>query len=205
MWSTTFGKEYTDRNLLNVNEMEELHEKYYGISRTKINEQFLGQLNRNIRILEVGCNIGTQLVCLQKMGFINLYGIELQSYAVELSKINTNRINIIQGNALDIPFKDKYFDLVFTSGVLIHIGEQSLPDVMREIYRCSSKYIFGFEYYSEKRTEIDYRGNKDLLWKDNFPRFYADIFPELKIVRVKLYKYLDNNNQDVVFLLKKIE
>lgn len=50
------------------------------------------------------------------MGFNNLYGIEINNYAIELSKSRTNNINIIQGYAFGIPFKDEYFNLVFTSG-----------------------------------------------------------------------------------------
>ena len=94
----------------------------YGYTRTEINSEFIGDFDRDMKILEVGSNVGNQLLCLQEMGFKSLYGIELQNYAVELSKSRTKRINIIEGSAFDIPFKDSYFDLVFTSGVLIHIS-----------------------------------------------------------------------------------
>ena len=74
------------------------------------------------------------------MGFTNLYGIELQGYAVELSKSRTHNINIIQGSAFDIPFKNEYFDLVFTSGLLIHIHPSNIREAMNEIYRCTKKF-----------------------------------------------------------------
>jgi len=114
-----FGKKYTDRNILTLDELDEMYRKKIGVSRTELNNLFIGGLDRSIKILEVGSNIGNQLLLLQKMGFKNLYGIEINSYAVEFSKSRTkNIINIIQGSAFDIPFKDKYFDLVFTSGLL---------------------------------------------------------------------------------------
>lgn len=53
-------------------------------------------------------NIGNQLLCLQNAGFNNLYSIELQPYAVELSKSRAEGINIIQGSAFYIPFKDDF-------------------------------------------------------------------------------------------------
>lgn len=202
-WSSKFGVEYTDRNFMTVEEMEELTEKYYGISRTKINEMFFKDFRRDIRILEVGCNIGNQLECLQRMGFNNLYGIDISQYAVELCKENSKGINVIRGDGSDIPFKECYFDLVFTSGVLIHINETDLPKVMKEIYRCSSKYIFGFEYYAEKRTEIKYRGNNNMLWKDDFPRIYCGLFPNLMVEKEQLFKYQENDNYDIAFLLRK--
>ena len=202
-WKDKFGKEYTNRNAFTLNELERMYENNYGLSRTELNNIFIGKFNRSIKILEVGSNIGNQLLLLQKMGFKNLYGIEINDYAVELSKQRTNNINIIQGSAFDIPFKNEYFDLVFTSGLLIHIAPYDINLVLNEIYRCTKEYIWGFEYYEEKYTEIIYRGKKDLLWKANFAKLYLNLFENLKLIKEKKIKYLNNDNIDVMFLLKK--
>lgn len=121
-WMEDFGKKYTNRNALTLDEMNEMYRKNFGMSREDLNNKFIDEMNQSIKILEVGSNIGNQLILLQKMGFKNLYGIEINSYAVELSKQRTKDINIIQGSAFDIPFRDNYFDLIFTSGLLIHIA-----------------------------------------------------------------------------------
>lgn len=202
-WSGKFGIEYTDRNALSLDEVENLYKKNYGYTRTELNEMFLSSLSRKMRILEVGSNIGNQLLCLQKMGFSNLYGIDLQSYAVELSKSRTKNINIIQGDVFDIPFKDNYFDLVFTSGLLIHISPIDLACAMKEIHRCSREYIFGFEYYSETPTEITYRGHRNILWKDDFARKYLELFDDLTLVKIEKIKYINSENVDCMFLLRK--
>jgi len=202
-WSGAFGKDYTDRNALSLEEMEDLYRKNYGLSRTELNQRFLDGIDRGARTLEVGSNIGNQLLCLQRMGFSKLYGIELQSYAVELSKSRTKNINIIQGEASDIPYRDSFFDVVFTSGVLIHISSSSLPDIMKEIHRCTKEYIFGFEYYSEKPTEIEYRGHRDLLWKASFAEMYLELFGDLTLEREEKIKYLNSPNVDSMFLLRK--
>ena len=202
-WSGAFGKDYTDRNALSLEEIEDLYRKNYGLSRTELNQRFLDGIDRGARILEVGSNIGNQLLCLQRMGFSKLYGIELQSYAVELSKSRTKNINIIQGEASDIPYRDSFFDVVFTSGVLIHISSSSLPDIMKEIHRCTKEYIFGFEYYSEKPTEIEYRGHRDLLWKASFAEMYLELFDDLTLEKEEKIKYLNSANVDSMFLLGK--
>lgn len=169
-----------------------------------MNNRFLLGLGlENKRILEVGCNVGNQLRMLQYMGFGNLYGIELQQYAVEKAKSLTQGINIIQGVGDDIPFKDGYFDMVFTSGVLIHISPDNINRVLDEIYRCTKEYIWGLEYYADEYTEINYRGNDNLLWKTNFSKLYLDRFPELELVKEEKFKYLNNDNVDVMFLLRK--
>ena len=202
-WKGEFGNEYTKRNPFNSKELDELYDKNYGITRSKLNEVFVGNLNRSINILEVGSNVGSQLLSLQKMGFKNLYGIEINKYAVESAKANTKCINIIQGSAFDIPFKDGFFDLVFTSGVLIHISPSDVKDVLKEIYRCSRRYIWGFEYYADGYTEVTYRGNKDLLWKTDFAKLYLDFFDDLELVKEEKIKYLENENIDTMFLLEK--
>lgn len=202
-WSGAFGRDYTDRNLQSLEEMEDLYLRNYGVTRTDLNRRFLDDLDRSIKILEVGSNVGNQLLCLQKIGFERLYGIELQSYAVEISKSRTKNINLIQGEASDIPFKDDFFDMVITSGVLIHISPENLPGVMREIHRCTKKYIFGFEYYSGVPKEIPYRGNRDLIWKADFARIYLELFDDLTLLKEERIKYLQNDNVDAIFLLKK--
>lgn len=202
-WMDEFGKEYTDRNTLTLDEMNELYRRNYGITRIELNNLFIRESDRTVKVLEVGSNIGNQLLLLQKMEFRNLYGIEINSYAVELSKLRTKNINIIQGSAFDIPFKNEYFDLVFTSGLLIHIAPSDIEVVIQEIHRCTKEYIWGFEYYADKHTEIVYRAKKNLLWKANFPRLYLDLFGDLELVKEKRLKYLNNDNIDIMFLLKK--
>jgi len=204
-WKGKFGKDYTLRNPLGAKEIDKLYFRNYGITRTEINKEFLGNLNLSIKILEIGANVGVQLMFLQKMGFKNLYGIEINREAIELAKSITKNIDIIQGSASDTPFKDNYFDLVFTSGLLIHIAPADLEKVMKEIYRVTKKYIWGFEYYADKYSEISYRGKRNLLWKANFPELYLKLFKDLKPVKEKRLEYLNNENRDIMFLLKKHE
>ncbi|MFH0754731.1 MAG: pseudaminic acid biosynthesis-associated methylase [Candidatus Omnitrophota bacterium] len=203
-WSGDFGKKYTDRNIYDPKALDIFYKKTWGIPRSKMNKACLSAVQGNIkRTLEVGSNVGNQLACLQSMGFENLYGIEIQDYAVEKSKELTSGINIIKGSAFDIPFKDGYFDMVFTSGVLIHIAPGDVGAVLDEIYRCSKRYIWGFEYYADKYTEVEYRGNHKLLWKTDFCSLFLDRFSDLKLKNEKKYGYLETDNIDSMFLLEK--
>lgn len=201
-WSSSFGTEYLERNKFSTKELDQLYINNFGISRSKLNKDFLGKLKLK-NILEVGCNIGNQLALLQNQGFKNLYGIEVFPEAVEKAKLQTRDMNIIQGSAFDLPFKDSYFDLVFTSGVLIHINPKDLKKAMNEISRVSKKYIWGYEYYSPKYVSINYRGNKARLWKGDFAKMYLDLFPNLRLVKKRKLKYLNSENSDEMFLLNK--
>ncbi|MEZ4689374.1 MAG: methyltransferase domain-containing protein [Ignavibacteria bacterium] len=204
VWKTNFGEEYNHRNNFDNKALDDVYISDIGISRTEMNEEFIGNLNRDIKILEVGCNIGMQLVNLNEMGFRNLYGIELQPHAVELAKQKTKGMNIIQGTAYDIPFKDEYFDLVFTSRVLIHMNPNEINKAIREIVRCSKEYIYGNEYYADELTEIkNYHGQNNIAWKRNFPQLYLDNFPYLKLLKEEKYKYTFNDDLDTTYLFKK--
>jgi len=205
-WSGAFGKEYTDRNNWDFEGWNQFYRDTWGVTKLEINQPILDALPKDARILEVGCNIGLQLNGLQQQGFTNLYGIELQHYAVEKAKEMTKGINIIQGSGFDIPYKDGFFDLVCTNGVLIHIAPKDLPKIMSEIYRCSKAYIAGFEYFAEDVVDIPYRGNKGFLWKADYSKLYQEGFSDLTEISRSFYPYVKENekgNTDYFYLLKK--
>ena len=140
---------------------------------------------------------------LRHLGYSNLAGIEIQDYAVEVAKSRLPNVPLWQGSAQVLPFEDNSFDVVFTSGVLIHISPEDLPKAMSEIHRCTRKYIWGMEYFSAKPTSINYRGHDHLLWKMNYAQEYLSRFPDLDLVRQRLLPYLGNQNVDTMFFLKK--
>jgi hypothetical protein len=76
-WMGDFGKNYTDRNFMTLEGMETVYLRNYGVTKSELNRQFFKGIQHTARILEVGSNIGNQLLCLAKIGFSNLYGIEL--------------------------------------------------------------------------------------------------------------------------------
>jgi pseudaminic acid biosynthesis-associated methylase len=202
-WAGEFGKEYTDRNSRDPKVWDQFYLDNWGVTKSEINAKLLKDLPKDIKILEVGSNTGMQLKCFQDMGFTNIYGVELQSYAVEKSKEYTKGINIIQGSGFDLPFKDNYFDLVCTNGVLIHIHPNDHSKIMSEMVRCSKKYVMGFEYYSPETLDVNYRGNAGFLWKADFAKIFTDSFPNLTEVRRDYYKYVQNDNVDYAYLLEK--
>jgi len=204
-WTGDFGREYTDRNAQSSADLDEFYRHTYGISRRQLNESFLRLIPKQARILEVGCNMGTQLSLLNETGYSELYGIEIQDYALALAQPRLPDAELRQASALSIPFPDQHFDLVFTSGVLIHISPSDLPKALREIYRCSRCWIWGFEYYSPIPTEIFYRGHSNLLWKMDYASRYLQEFSDLALVKEQRTPYLDSENVDSMFLLKRVE
>jgi pseudaminic acid biosynthesis-associated methylase len=206
-WLGEFGKEYTERNTpQTMEEWGNWYQEHWGMLKQDMNAAFLGDLPRNSRILEVGCNSGNQLIALQEAGFTDIYGVELQPFAADAARKRTTNINILCGSGFDLPFRDAWFDVVCTNGVLIHISPNDLPRIMDEMYRTSRKYIWGFEYYAEKVTDINYRGNSGFLWKADYAALFMERFPDLKLVKKQLYPYVKpgmEQNADCMYLLEK--
>ena len=205
-WEGSFGKSYTDRNTLTHEAWNQAYVEKYGITKLELNNKLLEELPRDSKILEVGCNTGQQLEGLQRQGFTQLYGIELQWYAVEQARSLLNRVNVVQGSGFDLPFRDNYFDVVCTNGVLIHIAPDDLPRIMREMHRCSARYIMGFEYYAEQTQSIDYRGNQGFMWKADYAQLFQQHLPDLRLVRKEVVPYVteaEKGNEDCLYLLEK--
>jgi pseudaminic acid biosynthesis-associated methylase len=203
LWSGDFGREYVERNIFPPDELDALYLRRLGVTRRALNERFLGDLDREARILEIGSNVGNQLRALAAMGFCNLYGIEPNAYALERARSLTQGLNLIQGSAFDIPFRDGWFDVVFTSGVLIHISLADLPAAQREIHRCSARYIWGYEYWAPQFTGVTYRGRENAMWKGDYAASYLAGFPDLTLRKQELLPNVGTDLHDCMFLLEK--
>lgn len=203
VWKGNFGRDYTDRNTLDVRSLDDLWLRNYGVTRSAIAEQFLSGIPKDASFLEVGCNAGNQLLLLKQMGWSNLSGIELQSYAIEIARSRLPDATLKRGSALALPWPDDTFDVVFTSGVLIHISPRDLMQAMSEIHRVSMKFIWCSEYYAPEVAQIKYRDRSELLWKMDFAREFREKFPDLQLVKEQRLPYLQNQNVDTVFLLQK--
>src|ERR1700690_243739 len=85
-WASDFGRDYTARNTFDSAELDALWMTKYGVTRTAMNRKILGVVPTDARILEVGCNVGNQLLLLHGMGYHNLSGIDVQDYAVQIAQ-----------------------------------------------------------------------------------------------------------------------
>lgn len=205
IWSGSFGQAYTERNrFADAEAFNAFYVERFGLTRDELNDRHLGNLPRDLRILEVGCNIGNQLEAIHRLGFQRLYGVELQRTAVETAHRERPELNIIEGSAFDLPFRDGFADLIFTNNVLIHIAPDDLERVMDETYRVSRRYIWGFEYYAPTLVEVPYRGHDSLLWKADYAQIFLDRFDDLSLVNMQMFRYRDDPALvDKMYLLEK--
>jgi len=85
----------------------------------------------SIKILDLGASCGQSMRAWQERGFKDVHGIEISHIAVLHGGMPTLR----QGTVQNMPYKDKEFDLVFSSALFEHIDESILDDVLKECFR----------------------------------------------------------------------
>jgi pseudaminic acid biosynthesis-associated methylase len=170
-WAYAGGDAYVVRN--------NLHPERYTERKLFFN-LFESLKEKNLSILEVGCNCGINLSILKDLGFTNLSGIDVNLTALKDARCKMPEATFTKGSALELPYKDGEFDLIFTSGVLIHMAPpDNLHQVLNEIYRCSSKYILGLEDYADDFRPRHYRMRSDLYWKGPYKKEWQQLFPEM--------------------------
>ena len=175
-WTGAFGDAYIERNAAT--------RRTLGLALKKWSNILLQFRDVKLNsILEVGSNIGLNLRALKLLTEAELYAVEPNKKAVEVLVADNvlPASHVLLADACNIPHKNDSFDLVFTSGVLIHISPENLSVAYREIHRVSSRFILSIEYFSEHPAEIPYRGHSNLLFKRDFGLLWKETFPELAI------------------------
>ncbi len=171
LWQGDFGDAYTERNAGAAS------------GRLPFWKELLGSIHVE-RLLEVGCNLGANLRWIATLlEPENVYGVDINRSALEKLRVELPSVNAVWAKARELPFRDGFFDLVYTTGVLIHQPPETLPHVMSEIVRCSRRYVLAGEYHADTPTEVPYRGQEGALFKMDYGALYLRSFPELRLVR----------------------
>ena len=76
-------------------------------------------------VLDAGCGLGRWILPLAEMGY-KAYGIEKEPEAVAYLQKNYSgqNVEIIEGDAFRMPYRDKSFDVVFSLGVVEHFRDR---------------------------------------------------------------------------------
>lgn len=168
LWRGDFGDEYVDRNT------------EFTARETFWNERLARC--RPTRVLEVGCNLGGNLQWIAKMVPADrITGVDVNIKALLQLAERVPGVNAVWSAAGNLPFEDGLFDMVFTMGLLIHQPESTLPAVMSEMVRCSSRWVLCGEYFAEETVEVQYRGYDGALFKRDYGRLFQELSPALTL------------------------
>ncbi len=152
-WKTEFGNTY-------------FWEKHDTDHREQWWAEFFDRYPEIETVLEVGCGKGVNFRYMRDR--VEVSGIDVNEQA--LARIPKD-IPTLQASAADLPFEDESFDLVFTSGVLIHAPDVELPFQMSEIVRVSNRYVLAMEYNGDSVRGWRWM-TTDGLWSRDYGGIY---------------------------------
>ena len=181
-WAGKFGDEYILRN----NDVKTVH------ANTNLFCKIFSCTNNIKSIIELGANIGLNLLAIKNLlSNVELSAVEINKKAViELGKIDN--VTIYNQSILEL-VPDYQRDFVFTKGVLIHIDPDMLSKAYDLLYKLSRKYICITEYYNPTPISVEYRGQKNKLFKRDFAGEILDRFDDLSLISYGFAYHRDNN------------
>ncbi len=176
----------------NVSQEKDKHgyEKYLDMddSAKILIDEISKRTNKEDKVLDLCCNVGRHLNALNKIGYSNLYGVDINNLAIQKMKTiykNLNSANISYKSAESylINTEDNFFDLIYTHGATVELIPPTFP-IIDEVCRVTKNYaIFliqenGHAYprfwrYEFKKNKMDLIYYKDcsglslLVYKKN--------------------------------------
>ena len=106
-------------------------------------EWLLGHVDftADTRVLEVACNMGTTMIALAEAHGCRITGLDMNPKALEKARANiaahglNDVIDVVEGNALALPFPDATFDVVINEAMLTMLPRENKAKAIAEYFR----------------------------------------------------------------------
>ncbi len=148
------------------------NKKYYSLAHKGSKDlshpamvNLLHLIKDSTKILDLGCGEGSRLNELRKKTSkkdIDWFGIDINEYAIKNAKKNYKSINFTKGNLEHLPFKDKEFDIIFSSFVFEHLTnpEKVLKESQRVLQEKGKLLIVAPNFGSPNRRSPNSKESK---------------------------------------------
>lgn len=123
-----------------INNIQMQKVKEYGNIELSKNYFLNFNFQKEVNILDIGCNYGSLIYNLHRSGYKNIYGIDVNKDSIQQGKLLYDIIskNITVYDGEKIPFKDESFDIILMFDVIEHI--QNIQYYLNnEVYRVLKK------------------------------------------------------------------
>lgn len=138
--------------------------------------------NNYKNILETGCGTGRWLKQL-KGNRQNIFGLDYSSEMLKIAGENELNLNLVNADAVYLPFKNVFFDLIFCVNAIHHFTdkEKFIGECRRTLANNGMVAIFGVDPHIDKDWYVyDYF---DFVYKNDLKRFSS--LESLKIILEK--------------------
>lgn len=184
--------------------------------------KILFDLTKNAKnILDMGCGEGTRLGLVTAKGVLG-QGIDISKTAILMAKKRYPKLKFILGNLSKLPYKNDYFDLVYSAFVLEHLAnpEKMINEAVRVVKSGGYLVLVAPNYGAPNRASPVFMGSRikklifgflrDLLFQNNklnwnkvkpvtnFSEYKMDMDTQVEPYIRTLIKYLINKNLKII-------
>lgn len=123
--------------------------------------------------LEVGCGAGRNLRALDReRPGVELHGLDISRAAIRQAAYHLRCADLRVGSLYELEaFAERSIDVVYTSGVLMHVPHGEVAGVVREMHRIARLAVVHFELHGPSHRFDFHR----------YPRDYAVLYRELRL------------------------
>ena len=121
-------------------------------------------------ILEVGCGTGRWISSLEDISK-KIFGLDYSFDMIKIPKFDNTPLNLVNADAVHIPFKNNYFDLIFCVNAIHHFPdkEKFIKESTRTLSTKGMLAVFGVDPHIDKDWYVyDYF---DSVYENDLKRF----------------------------------
>ena len=131
-------------------------------------KEFLDTIDKNSVIGDIGCGNGKNMMC--RKDCINI-GCD---FSINLTKLcQKKNLNVVQGNILNIPFKDNFFDATICIAVIHHLStiakrNKAIQELLRVTKQGGKILILVWAFEQEKNSKRIFTKQDNLIeWRNS--------------------------------------
>ncbi len=164
------------------------------IRGTEVTEELAGEIYlKDTKILDVGCGLGALCRMLADSYQCEVTGIDLSEEAIETAKKLSELVGLaektefIRADALNLPFEDGSFDIVWTQFVQMNIRDKAKFFMeIKRVLKCEGALVF-YEVFKTNNRKINFplpwAGNPAFSYLETF-RYVDTLLTDLEFVKL---------------------
>lgn len=170
----------TDYNKIAATYNKRYEVKYLDNIENEIKNLIVSNNCKNI--LEAGCGTGKWINALDNNDQ-NIFGLDYSFEMLKISKDYKSKINLVNADAVHIPFKDNFFNLIFCVNAIHHFSDKEnfLNESKRTLTKNGMLAIFSVDPHIDKEWYV--YNYFDSVYENDLKRF-----PSLDYLKVILNK-----------------
>jgi len=152
------GIDFNHISRSNISGVDEFH-----VRGAEVSKELMGQFDINgLRVLDVGCGLGGPSRMLADEYKCHVSGIDMSHEFIrtaqklsELVRIN-GTTDFVQGDALDLPFKNGSFDVVWTQHVQMNIeNKKKFYSEIKRVLKNGGSLIY-YDIFKKNKEDVNY-------------------------------------------------